>query len=585
MCKSKNNIIIIGISVLFLIGYLVWDHNGVLQKKMIESTSIKTEEEILGLIQKKEKKEEIPDVYFNDNLCAYDVESNTVYIPQNIENKKYDGRLKSDQYKLYFATDEMFDDRTAAIANGHEFKLYFVGKKDYYSCNVVFSGMPLLVLRTETEEYHEVDHNGRIVYNGEMSVFDPYRESDIVTVEKCSYHVRGGSSETYEKAGYKLEFGKKDSILGLRKNDDWILNALYDDAGLVHNKVGMDLWQKIARSNTVENDEGISCEYVELFLDDEYRGVYLVFEQPDKKNLSVNKEDKLYKCRADRIPEEHNYTNADTDGLRPIFQLKYPKEDIAENWMPLKEWVNFFLKEEETDPEQGEALLNMENSVDYTLFCLLIGGTDNLKKNIFYVADYQSDGTYKFIKIPWDLNATFGNPWVDYEEYNYTRYDAAFYQNVSAWVVDMSVLYYEEPEKISGMLYDRWCELRTNQVINEQIINDMFEEEYMYLYMSGAYQRNYRKWPEGKEHWDDSYVYEYINNRIPFLDNYFRDLYEGNVERAIYDGIDYTDEFEARYYWETNYETLSEIYTYNRQDLLEHYALYGKPFGLKGRKE
>ena len=78
MCKSKNNIIIIGISVLFLVGYLVWDHNGVLQKKMIESTSIKTEEEILGLIQKKEKKEEIPDVYFNDSLCAYDVESNTV---------------------------------------------------------------------------------------------------------------------------------------------------------------------------------------------------------------------------------------------------------------------------------------------------------------------------------------------------------------------------------------------------------------------------------------------------------------------------------------------------------------------------
>ena len=39
-----------------------------------------------------------------------------------------------------------------------------------------------------------------------------------------------------------------------------------------------------------------------------------------------------------------------------------------------------------------------------------------------------------------------------------------------------------------------------------------------------------------------------------------------------------------RYYWENNYDTLSQIYTYDRQQLLEHYALYGKQFGLSARE-
>ena len=41
--------------------------------------------------------------------------------------------------------------------------------------------------------------------------------------------------------------------------------------------------------------------------------------------------------------------------------------------------------------------------------------------------------------------------------------------------------------------------------------------------------------------------------------------------------------FEARFYWETHYDVLSQLYDFDPATLLEHYVLYGKPNGLLGR--
>lgn len=424
------------------------------------------------------------------------------------------------------------------------------------------------------------------VKQGIVQVYDQYHTSTQFQSADCSYNVRGGSSLHYPKSNYKLNLGnRKLSFLGLRKDDDWILNSLYDDAGLIHNKISTQVWNRIAASNDVKNDEGITVEYIEVFIDNEYHGVYALTERIDEKELSLGKNDILYKCRAERIPEEHNYSNEDTDDMRPIFLLKYPKQPGEQDWEPLKQWVDYFLKEEFTEFWQGEELLCMENSVDFNLFCLLIAGRDNLRKNVFFAAEYQSDGTYEFKKIPWDLNATWGNPWVDIEECNYTQYDPNYYKEVRTWVSDMSTLYYYDEAQISTLLYERWKELREGGIITTESLCALFDKQFAYLHSSGAYTRNYERWPNGSEYWQDEYLYEYTENRIQFLDWYLEQLYLDNTTGIFYNNANYADEFDARYYWETNYDTLSQLYDFDSQVLLEHYILYGKPFGLKGRKD
>ena len=425
-----------------------------------------------------------------------------------------------------------------------------------------------------------------MVNYGTVQVFDQYRSAMRFQSTDCSFHERGGSSEVFPKKSYKIDLADvKLSFLGMRKDDDWILNALYDDAGLIHNKLSFQVWREIAAYNNVPNDDGTTMEFVEVFIDNEYLGVYGLTERIDKKELSLKKNDVLYKCRADRIPEEHNYTNEITDEMRPIFVLKYPDDYSDDDWKPIKTWVNYFLKEEFSTYEEGAALLNMENTLDYNLYCMLIGGVDNKRKNVFFVAECQHDGSYVFKKVPWDTNATWGNIWLEWEESNNTLYDPSAYQSVDQWVTDMSVLYFYDDVKVSNMLYQRWIELRQNGVVTPEKICEMADEQFSYLHASGGYKRNYERWPNGTEYWKDEFIYEFINKRIDFLDGYYPQLCEDVVAPAIYQGVDYSGEFDARYYWEKNYEILSELYTFDRQTLLEHYVLYGKPFGLTGRRQ
>lgn len=57
--------------------------------------------------------------------------------------------------------------------------------------------------------------------------------------------------------------------------------------------------------------------------------------------------------------------------------------------------------------------------------------------------------------------------------------------------------------------------------------------------------------------------------------------YKYIISPKVYGDVDYTEEFDARYYWETNKGVLQELYPYDMRLLLEYYALYGKPFGLE----
>lgn len=53
----------------------------------------------------------------------------------------------------------------------------------------------------------------------------------------------------------------------------------------------------------------------------------------------------------------------------------------------------------------------------------------------------------------------------------------------------------------------------------------MLDKEFSYLHDSGAYDRNYRTWPNGAAYWKDRYIYEYVEGRLSYLDDYFEDPY------------------------------------------------------------
>lgn len=86
---------------------------------------------------------------------------------------------------------------------------------------------------------------------------------------------RGNSTFTYfPKKAYQIKLSDKTDLLGTgEKVKTWVLLANYGDATLMHDKLFKDLASDLDMAYTV------SCDWVNLYYDGEYRGVYLLSEK------------------------------------------------------------------------------------------------------------------------------------------------------------------------------------------------------------------------------------------------------------------------------------------------------------------
>lgn len=519
----KKGLFII-LSLAFLVLYLKADKIENYFSNKILSVTVLPMEQIEALSSGKEETLIEPVITFNGRPIAYDSGQNMLLIPQSLSNNDFEGILDISNGSLYFLEDEGFHDKATSISENRVFRLFLITDTQTWMYNVYFTGMPVAFLSSDSEP----DEQGTTL--GNIWIYDPYRSSATYQYSDCNWHKRGATTMNYDKASYRLTLNEqKLSFLGLRKDDDWILNALYDDNGLIHNKLSYDVWQEIAHSNSVANDEGISMEYLELFIDNEYRGVYGISERIDKKQLSLGKNDILYKYRSQEFATEEDYYNILTDDMEPRVTIEYPKSISDNTWNPMKEWISAFGSKNITDYQEGASLLNMENAIDYNLYNMLIFGMDNTMKNIYFDARWQSEDHYQIVKIPWDLNMTWGNSWVDDINCYFNLYQEKNITSPGGWSEDMAVLYTYDSKTVATLLYNRWMTLRKSIITEENIIS-LLDKEFTYLHSSGAYQRNYQKWPSNGDYWQDEYIYSYVQGRIDFLDKYYAQLYQGNQE-------------------------------------------------------
>lgn len=337
-------------------------------------------EQLIGGLEEAQDK---PVVLFNDHALAYDALTGRYFATQDMESGMWDGVFTCGSGELYWQRDSYFTRHADAIAEGHEFALYCVNRQEecYSIYQIVFTGMPVMMVTTESGA-----DIGDDVQKAQVQVCDMKFSGKEYQSTNCEVSVRGQSSRRFPKQGYKLVLDRKMSLLGMRRDEDWILTALYDDDGLIHNKMSYDVWKNIASDNSDAKDDGTSMEYVELFNNNVYMGVYGLTERIDAKELSLDKNDILYKCRGFAAPDE---TVAGDFGLSVGYDIKYPKEYDEDVWVPLKDYLDIFAAKEIEDYDKAKALLNMENAIDFNIFIILTRACDNYaRKNTYFVAEY-----------------------------------------------------------------------------------------------------------------------------------------------------------------------------------------------------
>ncbi|MBP5255508.1 MAG: CotH kinase family protein, partial [Clostridia bacterium] len=124
------------------------------------------------------------------------------------------------------------------------------------------------------------EYNSPHEYEDVSITVDSHGEGYDLSDVAAEMKIRGNYSTTYsDKKPYRIKFAKKQKMLGLNEDleaKSWVLLAEFKDRSLMRNATAFYLGNEILKS------DGYFCSdfrFVELYINEEYRGVYLLCEQ------------------------------------------------------------------------------------------------------------------------------------------------------------------------------------------------------------------------------------------------------------------------------------------------------------------
>ena len=145
-----------------------------------------------------------------------------------------------------------------------------------------YRDLPIVSVTTKDSYVENVDKENEIdawisTYNTDLA------DMNLASISANGGGLRGRGNSTWglAKKPYRLKFGKKTSLLTntTDSNKKWVLLADYADRTLLRNKTVFDLAAKFGNIPFATKTQS-----VELYINGEYRGVYLVAQQTEDKD-------------------------------------------------------------------------------------------------------------------------------------------------------------------------------------------------------------------------------------------------------------------------------------------------------------
>ncbi len=361
-----------------------------------------------------------------------------------------------------------------------------------------------------------------------------YTDKDTLIKTCAGIELRGSSSLVFPKKTYDINLhtdadgltNKDLKFTKMRKDDDWILDALHNEPLRMRSHLSYQLWKEIHTPYYLDKEPkaeaGVETRYCEVFINDQYKGVYLLSEQVDRKLLKLKKEKgnttrgELFQgsrylgaCTFDSIPQKKNYLLS-WGG----YDIKYPVPTNTP-WDNLYDFTDFVLHSDDTAFAKAiSTRFQLENFIDYFLFINALRAPDNLGKNI-YTARYNEGEPYFY--VPWDLDGTFG-----------TIFSGRRIPTTNDFLTNglLRRLIAVNPDNFIERFQNRWLELRQG-VFETESLQKRQADLYTELNEGLFYEREQKRWndfisdPEGLD-----YMKDWTAKRLLFLDAYIEKLGE-----------------------------------------------------------
>lgn len=343
--------------------------------------------------------------------------------------------------------------------------------------------------------------------------------------------IRGRGNATwnsYPKKPYRIKFAGKESPFGFSPNKDWVLLAQYNDKSLLREAYMSEV------SKAVGCEYSINYQHVNLYLNNEYLGVYLLTDQVKTGKNRVNVENDGF------LIEEDLYYNYEplwfTTGLGYNYTFKYPDAGDGEI-VSGDDSFNFildYLNNVETalfnvssNPEQIATLIDLNSFAKWFLIQELMG---NWEPNRFYVLHSRISKLkmYPAWDAEWSLGlAQNGNPdnqWGWYYPPELPRVDSEIMAHK---------YYFPYLMQSSDFIAEVKAEWQSLKPHLPEIVSNI---QSVASTLVKAQKDNFDKWPILNEYtsvglialgsWEAEveYVQRFFNDRAMYIDNYINSL-------------------------------------------------------------
>jgi hypothetical protein len=494
-------------------------------------------------------------VFDEQSIDIVEPAANTGSIPQNyvIGNQKLASLLINGNNTLALQIhnrDQTSSDLSSTTYLIGEFKNQAVGFRPpptwFVAPPAVTSHLPLVLIDTwggYIQDEPKIDAWLIVINNGPEKINNI---NDTATDFEgfIGIETRGQSSQMFPKSGYAFETLnqlKEDSsvsLLGMPKESDWILSAPYSDKTMMRNPMTYYLGNQMGPWQP-------RTQWCELYLDGDYRGIYLLIEKikRDKDRVNIDKLNSpgsandtvsggyIFKVdKLDGLPSNEYFltTPVKYPGTRNYyFTYVYPK---AEDINPArKTYLKNFLTEFESalngskfkDPVNGfRKYIDELSFVDFQIIQELTNNVDGYRYSTFFHKEKDSDGG-KLVAGPlWDFDLCYGN--VNYSADRLAT-DKWLYPNYGTW--ESSCMHWwarlmQDPDYVN-LVKRRYSVLREGPFHTDSIITYLDNNQAL---LGTAIDRNFERWPILDQYiWPNSYIGFTYDNEMDFLKTWISD--------------------------------------------------------------
>ena len=241
---------------------------------------------------------------------------------------------------------------------------------------------------------------------GIMRLYTADGKLDSVAVVE-SLQGRGNSTWLWrEKKPYSLRLNGEENLLGMGEGSRWVLLANAFDLSSIKNKMAYELAEKAGMLYSPD------CEWVDLYLNGEYVGLYLLSERNEihENRVDIPAENSFlvaWESERRMLEQGYSYVKTEHGNAIRIHQSDFAPEKVLRIWQSAE---NAIFAEDGIDPVTGkhwQELIDLDSWAKLYLMDEIPGDHDGGRISKFFYY-HETDGNDKIYAGPvWDKDSSF----------------------------------------------------------------------------------------------------------------------------------------------------------------------------------